>query len=260
MFRRSRIASLAFVAAALATLVSSAHAQSADSAVVKSPRRSAWTSTMRLGAGSVALDLDGVRPVLAQRGFTGPGGRIASIGPQLTWQRHALVIALTGQQLVTNVQDHERMQLRTSGGYGMLDVGLAIAPRSWLSVRPVVGLGVSSVRLELTSRDVVGVDSLLQAPTTETTITGRSYLRHVGLDVVVDVPVSRRGRHVSLELDAGSVAPLDATRWRRTYVAANGTPRASLSGSYVRVAAGTTGGSAKDALLPLLLTLATFVR
>lgn len=261
MFRRFPSTAIPRFAIALVMFAAPAHAQLTDSSSVMHPmNRPGWQSTVRLAAGSVTLDLDGVRPVLANRGFARPMRRVQSIGPQLTWQKRAVAIGLTGQQLLPSVQDHGRMQLRTSGGYGMLDVGLAIKPRGWLSLRPVAGLGVSSLRLELTSRDVVSVDSLIQSPTTETTITGRSYLRHVGLTVVADVPISRRGRHLSVELDAGSVAPLDATRWRRTYVAADGTPRASLSGSYVRIAAGMSGGSAADALFPLLLTLAAFVR
>ena len=243
---------IALSALVLATAV---HATPADTLAA----RSHWLSTVRFAAGTVAIDLAGVSPLIARQGFSGADRRVQTLGPEITWQRGALSIGLTGQQFLGRAERRGDLELRTSGGYGMVDPGLGVTPVSWLTIRPVLGVGASAIRLELSSSDVIAVDSLILAPRTETVVTGRSYLRHAGVSVVAKLPVMRRQRTMSVQVDAGVVSPLTSTRWRRTWVDAGGTPRASLEGWYLRAGAGFSGASAGEALVPMLLMLVPFV-
>jgi len=104
------------------------------------------------------------------------------------------------------------------------------------------------------------MDSLVRSPRTESVVTGRSTIGQTGLSVRARLPLRRHGQAIVLAVDGGVLTPLSETRWRRAYDAVNGTPRATLRGTYLRIGAGVAGGPAGGALLPMLLSLIPIVR
>ncbi len=235
-----------------------AGAEFSPTSLVRSTRGTT-RSVVRLSTGVLALDLRGVEPLLTGQGLR-VNRQVVTIGPQLDWEFGRVNVALTGQMMLPATERNGALALRNSGGYGMVAVGFELVRTPALSISPMFGVGASALRLDFANCGRVSVDSLVRDPRTESVVTGRSYIGQAGLSVRASLPYTRHRQHLTLALDLGVISPLSDTKWRRTYDAVEGTPRASLKGSYVRLGAGFTGASAMEALLPTLVSLVPFVR
>ncbi|MBI3792457.1 MAG: hypothetical protein HY275_16470, partial [Gemmatimonadetes bacterium] len=155
------------------------------------------SSIFRLGAGVSTLDLGGLSPLITGHGYPAIASRVASIGSQLTWQFGRVGVGLTGETFLGTTSSHADVQLQTSGGYGMVELGFAVVRTPTFTVTPVVGVGAGVVRLEFAARDIVSLDSLIGNPRTESTVSGRSFVGELGLSLAVRLPLTWQGEHVT---------------------------------------------------------------
>src|SRR5215471_3191715 len=99
----------------------SAAADSLSSAgpVASSPqKRGSWQSRVRLSAGQITLDMNGVEPMIAGHDVHAASHAV-TFGPQLTWSAGRLSLELAGQMLVPGTRRGGDLALRTSGGLGI---------------------------------------------------------------------------------------------------------------------------------------------
>jgi hypothetical protein len=235
--------------------VMTAHAQASDSTVAAKGR----AANVRLSAGVVSLDLDGVRSLLNAQGFKSMHTRVASVGPQVTFALGPARLGLLAHAFVPTNERQGDSQLVTSGGVGMAELGIPLLRSPLLSITPTVGIGAGLVRLEMTSRNQLSLDSLIRDPRQDVNMSGRTVVGQAGLAIEGMLPFSRRDRQVTFSIDAGITSPVSRTHWRRAYDAVNEDRRAGMHGGYLRLGLGFTGSTVSDGLVPTLLAGLAFV-
>jgi hypothetical protein len=239
----------------ITTVTTAAHAQNSDSTLT--PKGHA--ADVRLSAGVVSLDLDGVRSLLNAQGFGSMRTHVASVGPHVTFGLGPARLGLLAHAFVPTKEQQNNSQLVTSGGFGMAELGVPLLRSPLLSVTPMVGIGAGLVRLEMTSRDRLSLDSLIRDPRQDVKVSGRTVVGQAGLAIEGMLPFSRRDRQVTFSIDAGITSPISRTHWRRAYDAVNDDRRAGAHGGYLRVGVGFTGSTVSDGLMPTLLAGLAFV-
>ena len=249
---RSIVRILALLITAATT---TAHAQGSDSTA----KPKGHAADVRISAGVVALDLGGVRSLLNAQGYSSMRTHVASVGPHVTFALGPARLGLLAHAFLPTKEQQGNSQLVTSGGFGMVELGLPLLRSPLLSITPTVGIGAGLVRLEMTSRNQLSLDSLIRDPRQDVKVMGRTVVGQAGLAIEGMLPFSRRNRQVTFSIDAGIMSPVSRTHWRRAYDSVNEEPRAGIHGGYLRVGFGFTGSTLSDGLMPTLLAGLAFV-
>lgn len=197
------------------------------------------------------LDLGDLNPRLEAAGYPAFAEDFLSLGGSGYFVRQRVIIGGEGNGLLrpSETTADGAFRTRLSGGYGMFNLGYALASSPRAALFPMVGIGGGGVVLEILDRATPNFDDVLLNPQRGARLTSGGLMldASAGVTYRLTEPPPRRPRRgsggLALGLRAGYTFAPFTTEWRTDAgndVAAG--PDVSLQGAYVRVMLGGWGG------------------
>ena len=142
----------------------------------------------------------------------------------------------------------------TSGGYGMINLGVPVILARRTLVYPMAGVGISNTTVNLRRNGAVNFDTAFRnIPSNggrNIDITARRYQAHAGIGA--EQAFLAPWFVTTVGLRAGYVQPLGDTKWRSGPEDVVGAPELGVKGAYVRLTIGGVLGKRRHAIVPMI--------
>lgn len=175
-----------------------------------------------------------------------------SVESWVRWQR--LMLIAESHNFLPTRAPATNYTTETSGGYGMINVGIPVILARRTLVYPMAGIGMSHTTVMLRRNGTVKFDSAFRnIPSNggrNIDITARRYQAHVGIGA--DQAFLLPWFITTVGVRAGYVQPLGDPTWKSGVEDVTGAPELGVKGAYVRLSIGGVLGKRRHAIVPMI--------
>lgn len=244
-----------FTLALLTTVAAhAADAQKKSPADTVTPRFT--TGSTQMVAGYVKFDFADLDARMAAAGLPRAASGAATLGIGTDVRSGPYMVGIGFQSLISQDHSDDSYRTRLAGLYTLVDFGFALANTKGWSVYPIVGLGASSITVNVRERGSFTFDEGLQRPTREVGMSGLGALAHGG--ILIERRLQRGESEFALGLRAGMTRGFGSQAWTSDANKVDGGP-SGLRGYYARLVFSRPLRHRRDALMPAAGTVAQVV-
>jgi hypothetical protein len=252
MSSRRLTALVLFIASSVFSSSANAQQKSPTDSIV--PRFTIGSTQMMLGYAHFGFaDLDSR---FAAAGLPKVAGNAATFGVGADLRSRRFLFGASIQSLLGRDNSDAAYRTHMSGSFSLFDVGAATVRRHGLTVYPLAGVGATHLSVNVKQRGDFAFDDGLQNPGREIALSGITALGHVGL--LVEQRLKRGDSEYAITLRAGIMRSLGSQAWNSADSKVDNGP-SGTRGSYLRLTFARPMHSRRDAVLPVVGTLAQTV-
>ncbi len=239
---------------ALSSHASMTVAQSTAAAHSSKPRFSIGSTQTMLGY--VRLDAAALQARFTSAGIPGSASGALTVGLGVDIRSGRILLGAEGQSLLARSQSNATSRTRSSGNFGLLDLGVLAVSTKRLSIYPLVGVGIAHLSIDIVARGDFAFDDGLAHPARQIGLSNRAAMWNAGM--LLEQRLQLGGMEYAVSVRAGIVRSAGTGRWESAESTVHDGP-SGVRGSDARVGFSRPLRRQRDAALPLAATLAQTV-
>ena len=193
------------------------------------------------------LNIGNLNAQLAAKGYSQLSDNLFSFGGGGFGIINNFLLGGEGHGLYGTTVASGNYNLSLTAGYGFFDLGYIVFSSESVSIFPIIGIGGGGITLDITNRNALTFDEILDEPGRMSKLSAGGFLMNfsIGADYIIDMGNNDNESNGGLAVGiiAGyTFAPMKG-QWQMNQVTVSGGPEVGVDGFYIRLMIG--GGGMK---------------